>query len=283
MSESMGVVEFLDNIMFIWDDRCDIVPKSLLISYMEKLSLPGRGGWVGIREVLARYMDSEDESLRRAVAKCLGFVCDDDLSLLEKLLSDSDVLVRCEALESMVKAAGAKVADRVVEISGTDEDPLVRLIAVRQLAAIEGIDRTDVFIKALESNYDEIYAEGCKYLAGKKNRKIYQLLRKKYIRTDNKFDRLCLCYALFFHGERDKLKKIFSALNLQGQDNFYVRFYAARFLDDIYFESNCKIRKLILEKLKEALVEEKNVNIVYEIKIGIDRMEGRADAEASPA
>jgi hypothetical protein len=267
----MAPIKFTEYFLNNWDCRMD----NLFTDYFEanenNIEKEDKNE---IIRVMKDFSEFDDKYLREAVAKSLRYLCSEDVSLLVKFLSDSDVLVRCEALESLVKVAGAKVADKVVEIFRTDEDTLVRIIAIRQLAKIEGINLTDIFMEALETtDSEEIFSAACMALAERKNKKVYRFIRQNYIRARTGFDRVCLSYTLYLHGEKDKLKKICTALTTKGKENIYVRYEAAMFLDFIYWKSNYKTRKLILEALKGALPNEPLGMISGDLKISIENME----------
>ncbi|MCE1248805.1 MAG: HEAT repeat domain-containing protein [Firmicutes bacterium] len=226
-----------------------------------------------ISDKLAEQVCAQDYSPRLAAAVYFRYIYPEDLSALEALSHDTDPVVRCEALESLVKIKGASAREKAVELFNTDKDSLVRLVALKQLASMQEFNFTDIFMAALESDSAAIYSEGCKYLAEKKNRKVYMFLRRKYIRARDHFDRLCLSHALFLHGERNKLEKILSVFNLPGDENCKLRYEASIFLDRISWVSSNKIRKFILPGLKEALLKEDNQKVAQNINETIKNME----------
>jgi hypothetical protein len=271
-SLTLPPVEFIEWVLKDWYYGFDDVIIEYLKSNADKMTSEEKSNIV---RIIKEYAVSDDDELFRSdMAKLLGYVCTDDLSMLEEWLTDSDSLVRCEALESLVRLRGAEYVDKAVEMFRTDEDTLVRIVAIRQLATMENVRLTYIFMEALEKTCsEEIYSAACMALAERVNRKVYRFLRRHYIRARSRFDRICLSYALYLHGEKDKLKKICSALTAQGKENTYVRYEAAMFLDFIYWQSKYKKRKLILEKLKEALPNEPLGMISGSIKISIDNME----------
>lgn len=194
--------------------------------------------------------------------------------MLEKLIADSEAMVRFEALESLAKTAGVKAVDKLIEIYKTDEEAIVRVVAIRQLGFIKGINLTDLFMDAVENtNLMEIYSAACTALAEHKNKKVYKFLQKQYIRANYSCDKVCLAYALFMQGDKAKLKKLFSLLRIKGKDNFDTRYEAGLFLEWIYWRSDYRTRMLILEKMKKAQLVENEAGVIEEIKYCLEEME----------
>ncbi|MCE1245385.1 MAG: HEAT repeat domain-containing protein [Firmicutes bacterium] len=269
----LDTADFLDLIMFNWDDRFDYVKDSPIISYMEnREDISSPEDKQNVKNILTKYMDDEDESLRAAVAKCLGFVAGDDLTLLEKLAADNDCIVRCEALESILRTAGSKAAGRMIAAFENDEDDLVRLIAVRQLLKMEDLNLTEFFVKAADDDCEEIAAESCYYLTTRNGRRIYRFLCRKYRKARSAFEKLCFSYALYVFGDRDKLKKVLSSLRKKGKRFWQVRKHAAIFLDYMSDYSDLKTIKLILKNLENALPAEPAYSVSYEIELSIKKI-----------
>lgn len=229
---------------------------------------------LSIISIMEKYVDSEDEFLRHIIAIILRFVSADNSPLLEKLITDSEDIVRFEALESLAKTAGVKAVDKLIEIYKTDKEAIVRVVAIRQLGFLKGINLTDLFMDAVEnSNLMEIYSAACAALAEQKNKKVYKFLQRQYIRAGCSYDKACLAYALFIQGEKDKLKKLFSSLTIKGKDNYDTRYETGLFLEWIYWRSDYRTRMLILEKMKKAQLVENEAAILEEITNCLEEME----------
>ncbi|HOE83573.1 MAG TPA: HEAT repeat domain-containing protein [Myxococcota bacterium] len=116
-------------------------------------------------------LSSPNENTRLTVLKSLDSInAPNKTSRIFPLLSDPSSTIRLTAIELLASEKGPEINDRLSGVVENDQDPAVKLAAVRALSA-RGVSKYDVFlqIESLSDPSDKVVVEAIKKLVASKN------------------------------------------------------------------------------------------------------------------